>query len=274
MERIESAANAKIKWTARLRQRKYREKENCFIVEGTRLAEMAAASDWPLILALVTKAAAQKPRVECILTQLAGHGCPIYEVSEAVMAKAAATVTPQGLLIVMKRRLTTLEELPKMREPALWAVLDGVQDPGNAGTILRTADAVGATAIITLTETVDVFSDKAVRATMGSLFYRPSVAGVTAAEFIRFSQAQEVQLFAAVLDKTAKPYFMADYRLPTAVVFGGEGGGVSPEILATAQRIYIPMAGAAESVNVGVAAAVILYESLRQRRYGSYWPAG
>ena len=190
------------------------------------------------------------------------------------MAKAAATVTPQGLLIVMKRRLTTLEELPKMREPALWAVLDGVQDPGNAGTILRTADAVGATAIITLTETVDVFSDKAVRATMGSLFYRPSVAGVTAAEFIRFSQAQEVQLFAAALDKTAKPYFMVDYRLPTAIVFGGEGGGVSPEILATAQRIYIPMAGAAESLNVGVAAAVILYEALRQRRYGSYWPAG
>ncbi len=111
MERIESAANAKIKWTARLRQRKYREKENCFIVEGTRLAEMAAASDWPLILALVTKAAAQKPRVECILTQLTGHGCPIYEVSEAVMAKAAATVTPQGLLIVMKRRLPTLEEI-------------------------------------------------------------------------------------------------------------------------------------------------------------------
>ena len=162
MERIESGANGKIKLVARLHQRKYREREGRFVAEGIRFAEMAAASDWVPTLAFVTANAAKKNRAAGVLARLSARGCPIYEVSEAIYQKAAATVTPQGLLVVMERRQRTLPDI-MTGAPALWVVLDGVQDPGNAGTILRTADAAGATAVITLGETADLFSDKALR---------------------------------------------------------------------------------------------------------------
>ena len=151
--------------------------------------------------------------------------------------------------------------------PALWVVLDGVQDPGNAGTILRTADAAGATAFITLEETTDLLSDKALRASMGSLFHLPVVTNVSRGTFIRFAEEQGVKLFAAALTSTACLHFSADYRDPVALVLGQEGSGVSTEILEAAEPLYIPMVGQAESLNVSAAAAVLLYEALRQRRY-------
>ena len=267
MERIESGANEKIKFVARLHQRKYREKEERFIVEGIRFAEMAAASDWAPTLAFVTAEAAEKPRVECVLTRLSARGCPIYEVSAALYQKAAATVAPQGLLVVMERCRMGLEDLT-LEKPALWVVLDGVQDPGNAGTILRTADAAGATAVIALEKTADLFADKALRASMGSLFHLPVVTDVSRETWMHVAARQGVKIFAAVLERSADLYFSADYRGAVAIVFGQEGSGVSQDILSAAQPIYIPMLGQAESLNVSAAAAVILYEALRQRHVG------
>lgn len=264
MERIESGANEKIKFVARLHQRKYRDKEGCFVVEGIRFAEMAAASTWTPTLALVTSEAAKKPRVECVLTHLLTRGCSVYEVPATLYQKAAATVTPQGLLVVMARRQTMLKDLTA-GDPALWVVLDGVQDPGNAGMILRTADAAGATAVIALEDTVDLFSDKALRASMGSIFHLPVVTHVSPATWISFAARQGMKIFAAALARSASLYFSADYRAAAAVVFGREGSGVSQDILSAAQPIYIPMLGQAESLNVSAAAAVILYEALRQR---------
>ena len=266
MDRIESGTNGKIKLAASLHQRKYREKEGRFVVEGLRFAEMAAASDWIPTMAFVTAEAAKKPRGERVLAQLFARGCPVYEVSAALYQKAAATVTPQGLLVVMECRRKMLEDLTT-GAPALWVVLDGVQDPGNAGTILRTADAAGATAFITLEETTDLFSDKALRASMGSLFHLPVVTNVSRGTFIRFAEEQGVKLFAAALTSTACLHFSADYRDPVALVLGQEGSGVSTEILEAAEPLYIPMVGQAESLNVSAAAAVLLYEALRQRRY-------
>lgn len=267
MERIESGANGKIKLAARLHQRKYREREGRFVVEGIRFAEMAAASDWTPALAFVTAEAAKKPRAAGVLARLSARGCPIYEVSAALYQKAAATVTPQGLLVVMERRQRTLPDV-MTGAPALWVVLDGVQDPGNAGTILRTADAAGATAVITLGETADLFSDKALRASMGSLFHLPVATNVSRETFVRFAERQGVKIFAAAVEPTANLHFSVDYREPAAIVLGQEGSGASPEILEAAQSIYIPMVGQAESLNVSAAAAVLLYEALRQRRYG------
>lgn len=265
MERIESAVNGKIRLAASLRQRKYREKLDMFPAEGVRLAEMAVASAWPLVMALVTVEAARRDRVQRVLEQLRERGCPVYEVSEPVYRKAASTVTPQGLFIVLRRRAASWAELTDVPASALWVVLDGVQDPGNAGSIVRTADAAGATGIIALTGTADLFSDKAIRASMGSIFHLPILENIAAAELVQFAQGNGVRLLATALDEAGQNHFAANYRPPVAVVFGQEGSGVSAAVLDAAEHIYIPMIGPAESLNVAAASAVILYEALRQR---------
>lgn len=268
-EIIDSAANKKIKLMQSLLARRHRMKEGLFRVEGLRLAEMAAASDFSLRFALYTEEFAQKERGQKLLKALQKK-CPIYETSASLAKKIAATDTPQGIFLAAEQKTENLEGLAKRRKQGqepLYAVLDGVQDPGNAGTIIRTADAVGADGVIFTKGSVDVFGDKTVRATMGSLFHLPIVTNVMAAELVDFAQKQGCQLLATALDETARPHFAVDFRRPSAIVFGNEGNGVSPELLKEAKKVYIPMYGKAESLNVGISAAVVLYEAVRQRRF-------
>ena len=272
MERIDSAANKKIKLAAGLRLKKHRDREGLFVAEGIRLVEMAAASAWQPVYALCTAAAAQQCRVQAVLQRLSVRGCPVYEVPEPVYKKASNTVEPQGLLLVMRQKQFSLETLLAGRngnkKTPFLVVMDGVQDPGNAGTIIRTADAVGCSGVVCLENTVDIFSDKTVRSAMGSLFHLPIVVQVQENVFRDFLQGHGIRLLAAALDDTAQQHFQIDYTLPSAVVFGNEGNGISPGLLAAADgRLFIPMAGGAESLNVAVAAAVVLYEALRQRHY-------
>ncbi|WP_443872902.1 TrmH family RNA methyltransferase, partial [Mitsuokella multacida] len=134
-------------------------------------------------------------------------------------------------------------------------------------TIIRTADAVGADGVILTKGSVDVFSDKTVRATMGSLFHLPVVTDVSAEEVATFAQAAGCQLLATALDEQAKQHFAVDFGKGSLIAFGNEGGGVSEELLAAAEKVYIPMYGEAESLNVGVSSAVVLYEAVRQRHF-------
>ena len=264
MERIESAENPKIKRAAALHMRKERERQGAFIAEGIRLTEEAAAASWPLLFCLVTKEILQDVRVQAIVAVLEKKRCPVYIVSPTAYKKASVTNTPQGILLAMKRETVSLSSL-RAEETPLLAVLDKIQDPGNAGTIIRTADAAGCTGIVALEGTVDLFSDKTVRSAMGSLFHLPIVARATHEEMLSYMQENRVSCFASMLDKTAVPYFSVDYRRPVAIVFGNEGNGVSAEIGENLPHVYIPMAGRTESLNVGTAAAIILYEAFRQR---------
>ena len=146
------------------------------------------------------------------------------------------------------------------------AVLDGIQDPGNAGNIIRTADALGCTGVICLTGTVDLFSDKVVRASMGSIFNIPFLDNVSRDTFVDACHDNDVIMVATALDKLSLKHYMAEYNSPTAVVFGNEGNGVSKELMeAVDRKVYIPMSGKAESLNVASAAAIVLYEANRQR---------
>ena len=269
MERIESATNATVKLAASLAMRKKREETGLFVAEGVRLAETAAeAADWRPVFAFVTPRALENGRAAKVVETLGKRGCPVCETPESVYRKAADTETPQGLLVVMEQRRPGLDELifPGGETP-LWVVLDGVQDPGNAGMILRTADAAGASGVIALAGTVDLFSPKVVRATMGTLFHLPVVSGMTADDFLAAAQSAGWRLCVTALDPAARPCFAADFTGPTAIVFGNEGSGVSPALLTAAEHVYIPMRGRAESLNVAASAAVILYEALRQRHY-------
>lgn len=264
MERIESASNAKIKWAASLHQRKERKRRGEFVAEGVRLVETATASDWPLRFCIATESAFADERVQGIVAVLESKGCPIYAVSPNVYKKASATESPQGILLVMESVQSNLAELSAKNNP-LFVVLDRIQDPGNVGTIIRTADAAGCSGVIAIEGTADLFSDKVVRSSMGSLFHLPLVMEVGAEEVIAFAREHNISCLAAALDPSATPHFSADYRKASAVVFGNEGEGVSSLFLESAEHIYIPMLGRAESLNVATSAAIVLYEALRQR---------
>lgn len=285
MQNIESPANPKVKLAAALARRREREKTGFFVAEGVRLAEMAAASDWGIAYALVTARAANEVRTRRILETLEAKQTPVFEVPERVYEKASGTVAPQGLLLVVEQQRKQLEELAlpsygthnpverssvpsaeetKTAEPC-YVVLDRIQDPGNLGTILRTADAAGLDGVILLKGTVDAYSPKVVRAAMGSLFHVPVVQEVTEAAFLAFAKAQNLKLYATALDLAAKPHFTATFSHASAIVFGNEGQGVSETLLSHAEKIYIPMYGGAESLNVAVSSAIVLYEVVRQR---------
>ena len=270
IQRITSAANPLVRLvSAVVHTQRRAAKEGLFTVEGLRIAEMAASSDWRIRHAFVTERALTGERTRALVELLVERGIPVALVSETIFSTLAETEHPQGIVLLAERRergaLDALAAGRSADEPPLYIALDRVQDPGNVGSILRTADAVGASGVILLCGSADVYSGKVVRATMGSLFHVPFVTGVTAEELAGFAQKEDLQLLATACDETAETHFSMDFRRGTIVVFGNEANGVSEEILNASQHIYIPMRGSAESLNVATAVTAVLYEALRQR---------
>ena len=263
--RIESDANKKIKLAASLHQRKNREKEGLFLAEGVRLCEMVAESSWKVKFALVTEQLLSTERGRALADKLSAVA-EVCLASEKIFLKAAATEQPQGILLVVEQQKNSLQDVQAAENP-LYVVLDGVQDPGNVGTIIRTADAAGASAVLCTKGTADVFSDKVVRSTMGSLFHLPLVTGLGAEGILGFARARNCELLVTALDESAQPLYGRNLARPIMLVFGNEGNGVSAELLSAGEKTYIPMVGGAESLNVGVSAAVVLFEALRQRKF-------
>ena len=270
IETITSAENPLIRRLSVLaRSPRRAAKENVFLVEGLRLAEMAARSDGQILHAVVTERALAAERAAVLAEQLRQRGVPVSCVPPRLFAACAETDAPQGILLLLQRPpRRSLTDLVHAAEKApFYLALDRVQDPGNVGMILRTADAAGAAGVILLRGCADVYSSKVVRATMGSLFYVPFISGVDDEELLRFAQEQSLYLYVAACDTDAVTHFAADLRRPTIVVLGNEANGVSERLLGACQHLYVPMCGQAESLNVASAATAILYESMRQRNY-------
>ena len=266
-EYITSDTNQKIKLAASLHKKKYRDHEALFIVEGIRLVETAVqAADWQPEFCLCIPELEKQVRTQRILANLAERKCPIYGIAEGLYKKVSNTIEAQGILLVMRKKNLPLADLRAGKAVPFWVILDGIQDPGNAGTIIRSADAAGCNGIILTRTSVDVFSDKVVRSTMGSIFHLPIIQGVSHEDLLTFCKQEKVALLAAALDREAKHHFCLDYTKPCALVFGNEGNGISPELLQAAEeKLYIPMVGKAESLNVAMAASIVIYEAMRQR---------
>ena len=256
---IESVDNKKIKLAASLHQRKNREKEGLFLAEGVRLCEMVVGSSWKIKFALATEDLLATERGKALADKLAAIA-EVCLVTEKMFLKAAATEQPQGILLIVEQQKNSLQELQAEGNP-LYVVLDGVQDPGNVGTIIRTADAAGASAVLCTKGTADVFSDKVVRSTMGSLFHLPVFTGVKTGELEEWCRQHGYALWATALEG-AEDMTSLTWPEKTALVLGSEAEGISPEILATAdQKVKIPMAGHAESLNVAVAGGIVMFEA-------------
>lgn len=266
---VTSLQNAEVKRVVSLHKRKGRMEQGLFIVEGVRLAEEALRSGWEITACFFTEQALCHERPENLAQALEKTGKRIYIVTEAIYQKISETKQPQGVLFVLKIRSAKLNGLLSVRNTnrsPLYLVLDRIQDPGNVGTILRAADAAGCTAVFTVKGTADLFAGKTVRATMGALFRVPFAADLDKTEIVAALKERGCLFYATAMDRQARPYFSMNFVKPTAVVFGNEGSGVDAFFLQQCQEtVYIPMQSGAESLNVAVAASIILYEAVRQR---------
>lgn len=266
---ITSTANAAVKAAARLTARKGRRDDQAFLVEGPQ-----AVSEG---LDRLTEVFATPQGVDDhgdLLLQAAAHGATVRTVTPEVLRGLADTVTPQGIVGVAPIRPVTLAEV--LDTAGFLVVLDGVSDPGNAGTIIRTADAAGADAVVFLHGSVDPYNPKAVRASTGSLFHLPVVTGVPVEELPRITTAG-LQLLAADVHASV-PIDDVDLSGPTALLFGGEAAGLSPSAIAACSvSVHIPIAhhtrpghgGHAESLNLAAAVAVMAYSVHRAQRTAS-----
>ncbi|MBP2650968.1 MAG: tRNA/rRNA methyltransferase (SpoU) [Firmicutes bacterium] len=262
---ITSLQNKLVKEAAGLKQKKHRDESGLFMAEGVRLCEEVATSDWLLETCFFTAEAAEDRRTGLVLNTLSTRGCTLIEVSPAILSKIAETEEPQGILVTVRQKKITLDEVLVAAKVPCIVVLDGVRDPGNAGTIIRTADAAGCTAVVLLQDCVDLYAGKTVRSTMGSLVHLPVIYSITTAEFLAVIKKYGLKLAVTAIDG-AKPYYDASLTEAVAIVFGSESHGVSDELTAaSSDKVYIPMLGKTESLNVASAAAIILYEAVRQR---------
>lgn len=250
-------SNAKIKLARKLSMKKYRDGFKLFIAEGLRLCEPALTCA-SIKFGLYTESFLKTARQIELITKLE-KVTQLEKISDAEFSKISDTETPQGILLVVRQNLSTPLEVVKKN---LIVVLDGVKDPGNVGTILRTAEAFDC-GIILLDGAADIFNAKVVRSSMGAIF-NVTAAKMSRENFLELIKSTGFELTAAVLDDTAEKYFMHDFKKKSAVVFGSESDGVSAEFFNSAKKIFIPMLGSAESLNVATAAGIIISEVVRQ----------
>lgn len=262
-----SASTARLKAARRLTKRALRQRERAFLAEGPQAVAEALATHARVSDLFVT-APAQAHHAD-LVAAAADAGVDVQMVSGEVMAELAQTVTPQGLLAVCDFVDVPLDSVTSGR-PALVALLANVRDPGNAGTVLRTADAAGADAVIFADASVDPYNGKCVRASAGSLFHLPVVVGPRLPEAVAALRRSGLRILAA--DGRAGgtlhgPRFQAIISEPTAWLFGNEAWGLPEDLLALAdESVAVPIYGRAESLNLAAAAAVCLYASAYAQR--------
>lgn len=254
MQRITSTQNPKLRALRELKQGKARQAEGCFLVEGYKLV-MEALRDAQVITVLV-----DENRLEDYAPVMAARA-DVLIAPEHIVGAVCDARTPQGIVAAV--RFPAPFDLDTLRDGAV-LVLDGVQDPGNVGTMLRTAEAAGFQAAMLSPTCADAFAPKTVRATMGSVFRMPIWRGALM-EALKMLRRRDCQLVASVLG--GEPFEQAKYllRWPLALVIGSEGNGISDEVLSLAdKRVALAMRGKAESLNAAVAAGILMYGIMEQ----------
>ncbi len=263
-ESITSVRNPRVKHLVRLRESSHRRRQGRFPVEGRREVERALQSGWPLETlyfcpdyfpredAYRVVEAADAASVDCVL------------MDKAPFAKASLRENPDGLLAVAHTRTLSLDDLPA-GDPPLLLVAQGIEKPGNLGALLRTADAAGADALVAGDPVADLHNPNAVRASQGSFFHVPVAAASTEA-LLAWLSRRGIQIVMTT-PGAERTLWEADFTGPVAVVVGAESTGLpSAWLAAPGTAVRLPMRGLADSLNVNTAAAVCLYEAMRQRR--------
>lgn len=244
-----------------LHTRKNRERRGLTLAEGVRLVEEVLATGTAVRVAVISPALEATPRGALLAAALRAKADRVEEVDDRALAGLASTEHPQGVITVIAPTPRSLDAIRIAPRSAI-LVLDAVQDPGNVGTMIRTAWTLGASGVITLPGTAELTNPKALRATMGAYFRLPSVAAAPE-EALDWLGRHQVKLWTT--DASGGDVRQARRTGPVALVVGNEGAGVSAAVARKAdQAVGIPLRAGAESLNVGVAAGILLYEVLRE----------
>ena len=243
---------------ALLRSAKERARSGCFAAEGWRMVSETPPDRISLLLLAERFAGSHR----------LNPGIPadrVFVVSDKVFDSISDTRTPQGVMAAVQMQSARVTDMLRTEKPLL-IFLENLQDPGNLGTIVRTAECAGVTGIIMSRGTADIYNPKVVRSTMGSLYRMPFAYTDDLITVIREASRMGIRTYAAHLGASGF-YTDHDYTGPSAFLIGNEGKGLSEEAaMAADEKILIPMAGGAESLNAAVSAAVLMYEAVRQRR--------
>lgn len=254
---IESKENNLFKSTKKLKERRFRQKEGKFILEGFRLIEEAVKAGMEIEYIILSQGNEEKLQSSNLKKVINDEN--IYVFSNGLFLQISSTEHPQGIIAIVKNKRMTID-----LEGKFFLVCDKVQDPGNLGTIIRTAHASGVDGIILTKGTVDIYNDKTIRSTMGSIFYVPIFYDDTDFSIIRKLKESGVALVTTSLEES-KNFFEEDLKGKIMLAVGNEGNGISNELFELAnKKVKIPMPGGAESLNVAVATSIILFEKVRQ----------
>ncbi|HEX4356772.1 MAG TPA: RNA methyltransferase [Pseudonocardia sp.] len=260
-ELISSAANPLVKRIRALADRKHRRREGVFVVEGIQPVWRAVEAGWQVETLVVVPELLADSAAGMVAERRAA-GVRVAELTAELAGRLTDRDRPPGLFAVVRARHTELAELA-VGPGAVFLALHEIGNPGNLGTVIRTADAAGAAGVILLGDTADAFAPAAVKASMGSLFAVPVAAAPDPAAFLSWARAGGVRVV-ATSGYAERAHWSLTYRPPLAVLVGSEGEGLPAELLAEAdETVRIPMVGTAESLNLAVAAALMLYEARR-----------
>lgn len=248
-----------------LRQKKARAEKKAFIMEGIRAVEELCKFPKPRFKAIYTQELEATWRGQMLLQNLKNRKIDLTQVTPQELAAVSDCETPAGILAVAEIKEYRLTELLDGPKPFL-VVLDGIQDPGNLGAIIRTAEAAGVSGVILSKETVDPYNPKVVRATMGSLLRLPVVKVDNLLLLIEKLCARQIRTVACDVHGSQN-YYETDWQLPLALVFGNEGAGMTKEITAKMDEVIkIPQRKGVDSLNVAVAAGIIMYQVVEKGR--------
>lgn len=252
---ISSSKNEKFKHLKSLKQKKFRLEE--YTVEGKKSVLEALNSQKTVTSIAVSQSFFEKPELSL------PENIPCYVMPDFLIKQLCSTDTPSGIICTIKIEKNTIF-IPDPKKAYIYC--DKISDPGNLGTIIRTADAAGFGAVMLSPGCVEVYNPKTVRSSMGSFFRMNIAENITAGELFGFKKSG-FQILSGTLSENSVEYTLVDMTKPTIIVIGNESNGISEEITAISDKcIKIPIIGGAESLNAAVAAAVIMYEMLRQRK--------
>ena len=266
-ESITSTANAEVKFLRALHERKYRRQSGWFLAEGTRICSEAVALGWEMHRLAFLAGRETEPHMRMLLDALDETDGRVLPMSEKLLQRISRKDNPQMVLGAFRQKWTDLDTISP-DQAHLWVALDRVRDPGNLGTIMRSADAVGAKGIILIDDCTDPYSVEAVRASMGAIF-NVEIVHCNQSDFLDFAQSwtsNQGQIIGTALPASVD-YRDADYNGALMILMGNEQAGLPPALMqACTQLIRLPMLGRSDSLNLAVATGVTLYEAIRIRR--------
>jgi TrmH family RNA methyltransferase len=259
-KKITSLANPLVKEIRALQQKKHRDESGLFLAEGQKLVHDAVDGGWRVEMLAYAAASAGEAAIGVLAAETKASGGTVLEVSSQVLEKITRRENPQNVMGVFRQHFTPESEIGN---GGIWVALDRVRDPGNLGTIIRTADAAGLRGVVVVGASCDAFGLEAVRATMGSIFHVP-LARTSEDGLIAQARRRGARLIGTHLTAAAIDYRKADYSPPLILLMGNEQQGLTEKLSGACDALVrIPMRGKADSLNLAVSTALMIYEALR-----------